>query len=165
VEKRPSGRAKLTLPSDTEIEIVRDFNARRANVFDAWSKPEWVQRWYGCADQTMTRCEIDFREGGKWRWGLRGSDGVEHVFSGSYRVIDRPQKLSFTERYEVIPGSDYLVDLDFRERAGTTTMTMRFIHETKLGRDAHLGAGIEQGIQAQFDRFEELVQTGLEATP
>jgi uncharacterized protein YndB with AHSA1/START domain len=159
VERKPSGKAKLSLPSDTEILIVRDFKARKENVFDAWYKPEWIKEWYGCADQKLVVCDTDFREGGAWRWVLRANDGIEHAFSGTYRVIDRSNRLVFTERYEAIPGSDHIVALGFDEGAGVTTLSMRIVHESKATRDGHLQSGIESGLQSSLDRIEELVSS------
>ena len=147
-------RTKLSLPSDKEILITRDFKARKVNVFDAWCKPEWIAHWYGCAEQQMSVCETDFRVGGAWRWGLRDQAGFEHVFSGIYRQIERPDRIVFTERYEAIPGSDHMVALGFEERGGVTTMTMRIIHDSKQGRDGHLQSGMETGLEESFDRLE-----------
>lgn len=149
-------RTKLSLPNDREIVIVRDFNATKPNVFDAWCKPEWIARWYGCAEQTLTVCEVDLREGGGWRFGLHdAAAGFDHVFSGVYRQIDRPNQLVFTERYEAIPGSDHVVALGFEDRGGVTTMTMRIIHESKEARDGHLSSGMETGLEESFDRLEQ----------
>lgn len=159
MERQPSGKAKLSLPSDTEILIERDFNARKANVFDAWNKPEWIKEWYGCADQELVVCDTDFREGGAWRWVLR-SGPVDHAFSGNYRVIDRGNRLVFTERYEMIPGSDHIVALTFDEKpGGVTKLSMRIVHESKAGRDGHLQSGMESGIQISLDRIEELASS------
>lgn len=160
MERQPSGKAKLTLPSDTEILIEREFNARKANVFDAWYKPEWIKEWYGCADQELVVCDTDFREGGAWRWVLRSQGAVDHAFSGNYRVIDRSNRLVFTERYEMIPGSDHIVALTFEEQAGgVTKLSMRIVHESKAMRDGHLQSGIESGIQISLDRIEELASS------
>jgi uncharacterized protein YndB with AHSA1/START domain len=166
VERKPSGKAKLTLPSDTEILIEREFKARKASVFDAWCKREWIAQWYGCADQQLTTCETDFREGGEWRWVLRdATSGVDHAFSGRYRSIDRPNRLVFSERYEAIPGSDHTVALTFDERDGVTTLSMRIIHESQANRDGHLKSGMESGIQESFDRIEQLASAaGTEAS-
>jgi len=153
-------RTKLSLPSDTEILITRDFKARKPNVFDAWVKPDWVAAWYGCAEQRMTVCELDFREGGAWRWGLRDEAGFDHVFSGVYRQIDRPNRIVFTERYEAIPGSDHVVALGFDEHGGVTTMTMRIIHASKAARDGHLSSGMETGLEDSFERLEAVATRG-----
>jgi uncharacterized protein YndB with AHSA1/START domain len=157
VEKKLSGPATISLPSDTEILIERKFSARKALVFDAWCKRDWIAQWYGCADQQLTTCDTDFREGGEWRWVLRdASGGFEHAFSGRYRLIERPNRLVFSERYEAIPGSDHTVALTFEEREGVTTLAMRITHETKENRDGHLKSGMETGLQESFNRIEQL---------
>jgi uncharacterized protein YndB with AHSA1/START domain len=150
---------RLTLPSDTEIVVSRDLPAPRGLVFDAWSKPEYVRRWYSCADWTMSRCEIDFREGGRWRWALRNPvDGVEHVCSGEYREIQRPERLVFSERYEAIPGSDYVVTLTLTEREPRlTTLTLHFQHQSRQARDAHLQSGAEEGMTVMLGRLDTLL--------
>lgn len=157
----PNNRvANLTLPSDREIVITRDFHAPRRLVFDAWSNREQVPRWYGCREFTMTACEIDLREGGRWRWALLAPDGVLHTFSGEYREIVRPERLVFTERYEPVPGSDHVVALSFEERAGATpitTMTQRMLYPSSVQRDGHLQSGMERGLQDTLRRLDELV--------
>jgi uncharacterized protein YndB with AHSA1/START domain len=158
VETRSSRRATLSLPSDTEILIVRDFDAPKALVFDAWAKPEFIRRWYGCRQFTMTACDVDFREGGKWRWVLRNpEEGVDHAFSGVYREIAYPDRLVFTELYEMVPGSDHVVTLTFDEQNSVTRLTMRIRHQSQQHRDGHLHAGMEPGMQETLDRLEELL--------
>ena len=158
MERKSKRRATLSLPSDVEILVVRDFDAPSEWVFDAWSRPEWVQRWFGCSTYAMTTCEMDFREGGRWRWGQRDpATGVEHVFSGEYRDIARPERLVFTERYEQVAGSDHVVRLAFEERGGLTTMTMRILHQTAEMRDGHLKSGMEAGLHQALDRIEEVL--------
>lgn len=157
METRSSRGTRLSLPSDREILIVRDFNAPKSLVFDAWSVPEYVRRWQGCRQQTMLACEIDFREGGAWRWVLRDlTSGVDHVFSGEYRLIARPDRLEFVERYEAVPGSDHTVTLTFEEQDRVTTMSMRILHRSAQNRDGHLASGMERGLEDMFDRIEEL---------
>lgn len=156
MERKPSDKAKISLPSDTEILIERDFKARKDNLFLAWVKRDWVEQWYGCDAQQLVAFDIDFREGGAWRWVLKSNDGGEHAFSGVYKLIDRPNRLVFSECYEVIPGSDHTVELGFDERGGVTTLSMRIIHKSKEVRDGHLKSGMQTGIQVMFDIIEEL---------
>ena len=78
-------RAEITLVSDTEVRITREFDAPARLVYEASTRPEYIARWYGCSDMDMVRCEIDLREGGKYHWALRSSDGSEHHFRGVYR--------------------------------------------------------------------------------
>ncbi len=118
-----SSSFKLSTPSDREFVIERMFDAPAALVFDAWTTPEHVKQWYGCAIMEMTGCEIDLREGGRWRYVVRAADGSEHAFSGVYREIDRPRRLVYTETYEAIPGASCLVAVMFEEQEGKTRLT------------------------------------------
>jgi uncharacterized protein YndB with AHSA1/START domain len=153
------------LPSDTEILIVRDIRAPKRLVFDAWSQPEHVRRWYGCRDFVMTICDVDFQEGGQWRWALRNpADGVEHVASGVYGTIVRPDRIVFSERFEAIPDSEHLVTLTFTEQQhARTTVTMRMEYPSKRQRDAHLKSGMDEGMQLMLARLDE-VASSMEAS-
>ena len=106
----------LELPSDREIVLTRVFNAPRRLVFDAWTKPEHVKRWYGCAASTMTSCDIDLRPGGAYRFVLRMQDGLEHSLSGVYREIVPPARIVCTERINDDPNMEALIAVTFEER-------------------------------------------------
>ncbi len=150
-----NSKTQLTLPSDVELVLVRDFRAPRPLVFDMWSTPEHVARWVGCPILKMTFCEIDFREGGRWRWVLENrDDGVKHGFSGEYREIVRPNRLVFTEQYENIPGRKRLVTHTLDEHGGVTTLTSRHLYPSKEYRDGHLKSGMQTGLDAMFDRLD-----------
>jgi uncharacterized protein YndB with AHSA1/START domain len=159
VETSPERRrAALSLPSDREILIVRDFKAPKAWVFDAWLKADWVKRWWGCRTHEMTRCELDPRVGGQWRFGTRSpGEEMEHILSGEYTEITRADRLVFTERYEPVPGSDHVVTITFAERQGVTTMTMRILHQSAEMCAGHLQSGMEEGMQESLERMEELL--------
>jgi uncharacterized protein YndB with AHSA1/START domain len=160
-----SGSAKLSLPSEREIIITRDFNAARALVFDAFTRPEHVKRWYGLRSSVLSVCEIDLRVGGAWRYVLRDPDsGAEHAFSGEYQEIVRPERLVCTERYEAVPGSDHLCTVTLTERAGKTTLHNHMQYPSVAQRDGHLQSGMEPGMQQTLDRLDELLQT-LARTP
>jgi len=149
---------KLTMPSDRELIITRDFDAPRALVFEAISKPEHVKRWYGLRHLELPVCEIDLRPGGKWRYVMRDpKDGAEHAFSGEYREIVPPEKIVSTERYEAIPNSDYVVTVTLTERDGKTTLTSHCVYQTKEHRDGHVMSGMERGVNENYTRLDELL--------
>jgi uncharacterized protein YndB with AHSA1/START domain len=155
----------VTLPSDREIVLARDFNAPRRLVFEVWTKPEHVIRWWaGCDDSTLTVCEIDFRVGGAWRYVVRGPDGQEYVFNGVYREIVVPERLVHTQIFDVEPysNSEALVSVIFEDLGGRTRMTETILHATKEARDAHLQSGMETGVSAALDRLETIAE-GLSA--
>ena len=61
-------RAVITLVSDTEVRITREFDAPARLVFEASTRPEYIARWYGCGEMTMIRCDVDVREAGQQRF-------------------------------------------------------------------------------------------------
>jgi uncharacterized protein YndB with AHSA1/START domain len=146
----------LELPSDRETLIRRTFRAPAELVFDAWTIPDQVRRWYGLAEFDMTVCEIDLRVGGHWRWVQASPDGYEVAFSGVYRHIDRPQRLTFTEVFEPMPGSDFDVEMTFDEVDGHTTVTTVMTYQSREHRDGHLQSGMEDGTRAVHLRLDEL---------
>lgn len=155
MDARSSEATKLSLPSDREIVIVREFRAPRTLVYEMWTKAEHVLRWYPCSTLTMTLCEMDVRVGGRWRWVQRSiADGTEHTLSGEYREVARPNRLAFTQRYEPMPGSEHLVTLTFEESRGITVMTEQFLHPSRENRDGHLRSGLETGIQETLARLD-----------
>ena len=84
-----SGSAVLTLPTDEQILITREFDAPKHLVYKAWTTPELVKRWWNAKRGEVTIAEIDLRVGGKWRYVMVTPDGVEVGFHGEYREIVR----------------------------------------------------------------------------
>jgi uncharacterized protein YndB with AHSA1/START domain len=154
-----SGTAKVTLPSDTQILITREFDARRHLVWRAWTTPELVRRWWHANRGEMTVCEIDLRVGGKWRYAMEAEGFGEVGFHGEYREIVPDERLVSTEVYEGIPDADEHAALDtltLEEVDGRTLMTVLVEHPTKEGRDAHIESGMEDGMQDAMDLLEEV---------
>jgi uncharacterized protein YndB with AHSA1/START domain len=151
------GSATVTLPSDTEIVITRQFDAPAALVFEAWTTPEHVQRWWGFDTSEWLVCEIDLRVGGTWRFVTREAGGFEVGFHGEYREIDAPHRLVSTEVYEGFPDGEAVNTLVLDERDGVTTMTVTTVHSRQEHRDAHINSGMEGGMQISMNRLEDLV--------
>src|SRR5919201_6586742 len=98
-----SGRAMLTLPTDEQILITREFDAPRHLVYKAWTTPELVKRWWHANRGRVTMVEIDLRVGGKWRYVMAADDGMEVGFHGEYREIVPNERIVSTEVYEGLP--------------------------------------------------------------
>lgn len=147
----------LTTPSDREIVITRTFNAPRELVFAAWTIPEHVRRWYG----TLTTCEIDLRPGGTWRYVISEPDGGEHPFTGVYREVVPPERLVYTEAYDIEDLRDHpaLVTVSFDEHDSGTMMTSVSLYESREFRDGHLASGMETGMVDALNRLAELLAT------
>jgi uncharacterized protein YndB with AHSA1/START domain len=151
----------LILPSDREILMTRVFDAPRRLVFEAWTKPEHVKRWYGCKALSLEVCEIDLRVGGAYRYALRAPEGPLHTLQGTYREIAPPGRLVYTEQY-VAPGftsEAALVTVLFAEHDGMTTMTSTILHTSKQNRDRQSATGMESGAGQTLDRLAEHLAT------
>ena len=150
------GSAVVTLPSDTEILITRQFDAPAALVFKAWTTPELVKRWWGFESGVWKVCEVDLRVGGTWRWVVQEGD-MEVGFHGEYQEIDAPHRLVSTEIYEGMPDASALNILTLDEVDGVTTMTTLVQHSEKAHRDGHIESGMEGGVQVSYNRMEDVV--------
>src|ERR671919_1963288 len=96
-----SQSATVTLPSDDQILITREFDAPRHLVYKAWTTPELVKRWWSGQRGTMTLAEIDLRVGGTWRYVMVASGGHEVAFHGEFREIVPNERIITTEVYEM----------------------------------------------------------------
>jgi uncharacterized protein YndB with AHSA1/START domain len=159
--KTTSETATVSLPTDEQMLITREFDAPRELVFRAYTTPELVKRWWHANRGEMKVAEIDLRVGGRWRYVIRERD-MEVGFHGEYREIERPHRLVATEAYEGIPDPDAnaaLNILTLDEVDGVTTMTILVQHKDKEGRDAVIASGMESGMQVSYDRLEDLVRS------
>jgi uncharacterized protein YndB with AHSA1/START domain len=154
-----SRTATVTLPTDEQILITREFDAPRHLVWKAWTTPELVKRWWHANRGEMTVCEIDLRVGGRWRYVMVADGGLEVGFHGEFREIVPNERLVSTEVYEGIPDPEEHAAVDIltlTELDGRTTLTVLVEHPTKEGRDAHINSGMEDGMQDAMDLLEEV---------
>ena len=151
-----SGTAKVTLPSDEEILITREFDAPRHLVWKAWTTPELVKRWWSGRQGEMTLAEIDLRVGGRWRYVMITGDGNEIAFHGEYQEIVEHERLVHTEVFEAMPGNPAINVVTFGDADGRTTLELLVRCNTKEERDGIIESGMEIGLQEQMDLLEEL---------
>jgi uncharacterized protein YndB with AHSA1/START domain len=159
--KLSKGSAVVTLPSDTQILITREFDAPPHLVWKAWTTPELVKRWWHSNRGTMMTAEIDLRVGGKWRWVMIAAGGFEVAFHGEYREIVPDERLVYTEVYEGAPqGPDgeeaVLNTLVFAAKGTRTLLTNLTEARTKEVRDTIINSGMEAGMQDAFDLLEHV---------
>jgi uncharacterized protein YndB with AHSA1/START domain len=157
-EAMGKGRMTLERTSDTEIVIKRTFRAPARLVFDAWTKPEHVKRWWAPASRgvTMVQCDADVRPGGAYRY-VMGRESERIGFSGKYLEIDRPTRLVYTQCFDPFPGADAMVTVTFEERDGVTTLVAREVYPTKEALDSAIEAGMEDGARETLDQLDELL--------
>ncbi len=151
-----SGTAKVTLPTDEQILITREFDAPRHLVYRAWTTPELVKRWWSGGHGEVTIAEIDLRVGGIWRWVMIANEGFEVGFHGEYREIVPDERIVSTEVYEGMPEGEALNTITFSEDDGRTSMSILVQHSCKEHRDAHINSGMESGMQKSMDLLEQV---------
>jgi len=115
----------LTAESGYTVRIERTFTASAEDVFDAWTSPEVMRRWFHVAhDWETPEAEVDLRVGGKVRIVMRQPDGREAEASGEYTLIDRPHRLAMTWTFQDDPSNEQLMELSFSESEGGTTVVL-----------------------------------------
>ncbi len=150
-----SSALTLTLPSDREIVMTRVFDAPRELLFEAHSKCEHLEKWWGPRGFTLPVCEMDFRPGGSYRFVSRGPDGAEYGFRGEYREIVPPERIVWTFEFEGTPGHVSVETVTFVEQDGRTTLTATAVFDSVEDRDAELQSGMEAGARETWDRLAE----------
>jgi uncharacterized protein YndB with AHSA1/START domain len=151
-----SGTAKVTLPTDEQILITREFDAPKHLVYKAWTTPELVKRWWSGQRGEVTLAEIDLRVGGRWRYVMVAEGGFEVAFHGEYREIVPNERIVSTEVFEGFPEGEALDTLTLTEEDGRTTLEILVQHSSKEHRDAHINSGMEAGMQESMDALEQV---------
>jgi len=159
-----TGTLSVNLPSDHEIALTRVFKAPRHLVYDAFSKPEVLKRWFGPRGWSLVTCDIDARVGGSFRFVLRSPDGRELGMRGTYRELSPPTRSVHTESFDDYPGESQVTSV-FTEHDGYTTLVATILYPTKEVRDAVIKTGMEQGAAESYDKLEEILASGELASP
>lgn len=136
------------------VRIERTFDAPAQDVFDAWTSPEVMRRWFHCQpDWDTPEAEVDLRVGGKVRVVMRRPDGTQVKAQGKYTSIDRPHRLVMTWTFDDDRSNQQLVELTFSESEGSTTVVMI---NSRISTDERRDAQ-EQGWYGCLDELERLL--------
>ena len=156
-----SGTFTVTTPSDREIRMTRLFDAPRALVFEAMTRPEHIRQWWGNLGEgySVPVCEVDLRVGGKWRFVNRMPNGESAAFYGEYREINPPERVVFTEIFEPFPDAVSVVTSMLSEENGKTRMIATVEYPSREIRDMVKASGMERGAALSYDRLEEVARS------
>lgn len=153
---------EMSTPSSREIRVVRDFDAPRQLVFEAFTSPRLVRRWLlGPPGWSMPVCEIDLRVGGAYRYvWLAEKDGTRMGMGGVFEQVIPPERLVASEKFDDAwyPG-EALNRTEFAEADGVTRATITLLYESQEARDTARRSGMEHGMSAGFVRLEQLLPT------
>lgn len=154
-----TNRTQFTIaPGQPTIVLRRVFDAAPHLVFEASTKPEYLARWWGFRDSTLTECQVDLRPGGAWRFVLRMADGSLHGFGGVYREVVPAKRLVYTFHYDGFPDAEAVETITFEQQPeGKTLLTATVLHSSVANRDGHVASGMEAGATESHDRLAELL--------
>ena len=162
-------RNDSTNTADREIVITRTFDAPRELVWEAWTEPGYLMRWWAPKGCTTPFCKVDLRPGGKFHYCMRMPEGRDIWGIGVYREIVAPSLLVYTDSFadaqgNPVPPAHYgmsashpaeaLVTVSFEEHEGKTKLTLR--HGIPVSVEERKGA--EQGWSEMLDRLAALLR-------
>lgn len=157
-------KAEVSLPSDREVKVTRQFKAPRALVYRAYTTPALVQRWLlGPPGWSMPVCEMDVRVGGAYRWRWRSDeDGKEFGFHGTFQEVAAPKRIVHTEFYDPGEvggdmGEGALITVELVEKNGVTTLVSVMDFRTKEARDAAMATGMTDGMEMSYQLLDALL--------
>lgn len=157
---------QISTPTDTTIVLVRTFDAPRELVWEAMFRPEKMRRWMlPPPGWTLTVCVCEPRVGGELRlaWKDDHSDPVM-TLHGVFTEVVLHVRIQHTETMTLGTGATVgrLVEThEFTEADGITTMRITQTYDSKADRDGALASGMDQGMEAGFQRLEALASGGM----
>lgn len=144
--------------SDRELVIRRTFNAPARIVFEAWTTPALLMRWWAPKSFgiTFVSCDVDARTGGSYRFVFSSPQTPEPMaFFGKYLEVTPHTRLSWTNEESGEAGSVTTVTLE--EKAGKTMLVLRDVYPTKEALDAAIASGSTCGFDETFDQLEAML--------
>jgi uncharacterized protein YndB with AHSA1/START domain len=158
-----SGKATVTLPTDTQILITREFDAPRHLLYRAYTEPDLIKRWWSGRRGEVTSVEVDLRVGGRWRYVMMANEGFEVAFHGTFRELVPNERIVTTELFEGVPDAreeDATVNTTtFEELDGRTRLVTLVECHTRETRDAIIESGMEGGMQESYDKLEDVARS------
>jgi len=150
------------------VNITRTFDLPVVKVWQAWTEPESLKKWWGPKDFTCPYCNIDLKVGGKYLACMRSQDGTEFWSTGVYKEIIPDKKIVCTDSFSddkgnVIPASELnmpgdwpmelLVTVTFEERDGKTKMNLQ-----QVGIPPEMYDDCIKGWEQSFEKLEENIK-------
>jgi uncharacterized protein YndB with AHSA1/START domain len=145
--------------ADREVTITRVFDAPARLLFEAYSKPEHVMKWFGPKGWPLTLCEMDFRVGGRFRFQMTGPDGQKNTpFGGEYLEIVPNRKIAYDNGFEGPGAERMIVTVTYDEASdGRTTLTIHTLFASVAMRNIHVGGGYVEGTNSGIDQLVDVV--------
>lgn len=146
--------------SERELVVTRTFDGPARMVFQAWTTPELIKRWWTPKSFGISfiSCEIDARTGGSYRFVFSHPASKEPMaFFGRYLEVTPPSRLVWTNDEGGEGGA--VTTVTFEEKAGKTLVTLRDLHPSKQALDDTIASGATSGFSESFGQLDELLVT------
>ncbi len=153
-------RTTVERKSDRELVVTRTFDGPARIVFEAWTKPELLKRWWAPKSFGLSflACEADCRTGGTYRFVFRHPSSPKPMeFFGKYLEVTPHSRLVWTNDEGADGGQ--VTTVTFEERAGKTLLTMRDLYPSKEALDAAIASRSTGGAGESFEQLDELLGT------
>ena len=144
--------------SERELVVTRTVDGPARMVFDAWTKPELLSRWWAPKSFpiSLLSCEADVRVGGRYRL-VFGYEGSTFEFFGRYLEVTPPSRLVWTNDEE--SGGGTITTVTFREQGGKTLLVVHDLYPTKEALDDAIASGSTAGMPEALEQLDELLLT------
>jgi uncharacterized protein YndB with AHSA1/START domain len=144
-------------PGVPQVLITTEFDAPRALVYRAWTEPDLLARWLGPRRLTTDVRELDLRDGGRWHFVHRDTDGTEYGFHGVFHGTPSPDGMVRTFEFEGAAGHVSLESVAFEEQDGRTIVRGNSVYQSVADRDAMIANGMERGVLEGNERLDEVL--------
>ena len=143
--------------SERELVVTRTFNGPARIVFEAWTKPELLKRWWApkSTGVSLLSCEADVRVGGRYRFEFGSEASKPMAFFGRYIEVAPHSRLVWTNDEN---GEGAVTTVTFEEKGGKTLLVMHELYPSKEALDGAV-AGMEGGMPELFAQLDELLDT------
>lgn len=159
-EPESVNRTSVERRSDRELVITRSFNGPARIVWDAWTRPELLKRWWAPRSRgvTLFACDADLRVGGSYRYVFGRDPKQPMAFSGTYTELTPHSRIVCTQIFEPMRADgEAVVTATFEERQGRTHLVLHQLYPSKEALDGAIASGMEHGMRETFDQLEQLV--------
>jgi uncharacterized protein YndB with AHSA1/START domain len=157
-----ANRTTVERRSDRELVVSRTFDAPARIVWDAWTQPDLLKRWWAprSLGVTLFECTADVRVGGRYRYVFGRDPKQPMAFSGTYKEVVHPSRLVFTQLFEQIPAAgEAIVTATLEEKGGKTHFVLHALYTSKESLDGAVASGMERGMRDTYEQLEQLVAT------
>jgi uncharacterized protein YndB with AHSA1/START domain len=156
---RESSNTLITTHGDREIHIERVFNAPRSKVWQAYSDPKLLARWWGRGNPLDVE-RYDFKPGGDWRFVERAPGEKPMGFTGKFREVTPQSKLVLTFGWDGMKGHESLDTMTLEDAGeGRTRVKVVSSFNNKSERDGILEMGMADGLNDSYDALDRVLET------